>query len=91
MSLINLFSGKAPLLSAVFINTAQATARAVSIAHINAGDRNYIVQHVRTLDGFCVKSAENGVLNKLLGNVKVEARTAALERQFNHNCNPVRG
>ncbi|HAY0341037.1 hypothetical protein RCU45_00145 [Escherichia coli] len=91
MSLVNLFSGKVPQLSVAVINTVQTTARAAGIAHINVCGRNYSVHHVKTLDGFCVKSEGNGLLDKLLGNRKVEARTAVLERQFNYNCNPIRG
>ncbi|WP_096912769.1 hypothetical protein [Escherichia coli] len=93
MSLINLFSGRVPQLSAAFINTVQATARTGGIAHISVGDRNYTVQHVKSLDGFCVQSVGvgSGILNKLLGNGKTEARVAALEKQLNSNCNFVRG
>ncbi|MCZ9163242.1 hypothetical protein OM318_15320, partial [Escherichia albertii] len=93
MSLINLFSGRVPQLSAAFINTVQATARTGGIAHISVGGRNYTVQHVKSLDGFCVQSVGvgSGILNKLLGNGKTEARVAALEKQFNSNCNFVRG
>ncbi len=90
MSLINLFSNRAPQLSTALINSVQTTVRAVGAAQITLGGKHYTVQHVKVLDGFCVQSAGGGFLEKLFGNEKTEKNIACLEKQLNQNINPVK-